>query len=59
MFITPLEAAAYEVLIDKTKRSIPIIGLKVEPVFGASFVIPMTATTATQIGNLLLGAANQ
>jgi hypothetical protein len=59
MFITPIEAAAYEVMIDRTKRPIPIIGLMVEPVFGESFVIPMTATTAAEIGNLLLGAANQ
>ena len=58
MFITQIEPAAYEVLIDKKKRPAPIIGLMVEPVFGESFVIPMTTTTATEIGNLLLGAAN-
>jgi hypothetical protein len=59
MLITPIEATAYEVLIDKTKRPIPIIGLMIEPLFGEPFVVPMTVTTATEIGNLLLGAANQ
>lgn len=57
MFITPVEADSYEVMVDKRNRPEPILGLRVYPVFGDSFVIPMTATTAAEIGTLLLGAA--
>ncbi|MGV0050114.1 hypothetical protein ACRU43_12880 [Mycobacterium colombiense] len=54
MFITPVEAESYEILIDKKNRSERMLGLRVNPLFGDSFVIPMTATTASEIGKMLI-----
>jgi hypothetical protein len=55
--MTNIEAGSYAVLVDET-TSERILGLKVNPRFGESFVIPMTARTAVEIGNLLLARAH-
>jgi hypothetical protein len=55
MFLTPVNAAAYQVVVSRTT---PAVGLRVDPVAGDSFVLPMSAAAATQIAELLLGAAN-
>ncbi len=39
------------------RRPEKILGLKVNPRFGESFVVPMTARTAVEIGTLLLEKA--
>ena len=44
MFIT--QAGSFQVLIDPTQC---VVGLRVDPLSGESFVIPMTATTATEV----------
>jgi hypothetical protein len=59
LFITPIEAASLEILADQKKRPEKITGLKVNPVFGESFVIPMTARTATEIEVELVAQANE
>ncbi len=55
MFITPLEAGSFQVLIDRTQH---VVGLRVDPLAGESFVIPMTATTAAEVATQLFGAAH-
>ena len=59
MILKPIEASSYEVLIDRNRRSETILGLKVNPMFGESFVIPMTIDTATEIGAQLLAGAQR
>jgi hypothetical protein len=55
--ITPIEAASYELLRDQKHCHPTILGLKVNPVHGECFVLPMTAATAAQIATLLLTEA--
>ncbi len=40
MTVTPIEAAGYEILVDKKIRPEPIMGLKVNPVCGESLSFP-------------------
>jgi hypothetical protein len=54
MDITHIEAASYTVLVDRQQ---PVIGLRVNPILGSSFIIPMPAGTAREIGTLLTMAA--
>ncbi len=51
MFITPVEAESFEILRDKKR---PIVGLKVSPVVGESFVLPMSRSIAAEIGAILI-----
>jgi hypothetical protein len=53
MFIT--QAGSFQVLVDPTQC---VVGLRVDPLSGESFFIPMTATTATEVATQLFGAAN-
>jgi hypothetical protein len=55
--ITPIEASSYELLRDQKHRDTTILGLKVTPVSGNAFVLPMSAATAVQIATLLLSQA--
>jgi hypothetical protein len=53
--ITPIEADSFELLRDQ--RHTETFGLKVTPVHGECFVLPMSAATAVQIAALLLSEA--
>jgi hypothetical protein len=56
MFIKPIEAESYEILRDKKR---PIVGLKVSPIVGESFVLPMSRHTAAEIGAILIEQARE
>jgi hypothetical protein len=56
MFIKPIEAESYEILHDKNR---PIVGLKVSPIVGESFVLPMSRHTAAEIGAILIEQAKR
>ncbi len=56
---TTIEAASYEILVDQKTRATPLMGLRVNPLFGDSFVIPMTYATAAEIGALLVSEAHR
>lgn len=59
MITTNIEAGSYEILVDQKKRATPLMGLKVNPLFGESFIVPMTAVTAAEIGGLLVAEARR
>jgi hypothetical protein len=52
-----LEPDSYDFLVDDSTRDEPIVGLRANPLIGASVVIPMNAETADQVGALLLAHA--
>jgi hypothetical protein len=52
MHIKPIEAESFEVMVDNNRPS--IIGLKVNPISGESFILPMDRSTATTVASLLI-----
>jgi hypothetical protein len=56
MFVTPVEAESFDILVEKTR---PIVGLKVNPISGPSFILPISPRTAAEIGTLLVRESNE
>jgi hypothetical protein len=56
MFVKPVEAESFDILVDRTR---PIVGLKVNPISGESFILPMSPRTAAEIGTLLVRESDE